>query len=80
MFFGDCTPPAFEKVMVYPEEVENLSYRVLDEVVDRFRMKIEARHGREQDGPCPARLKHQLEMTLVKWGFTNDQNESPPFF
>jgi hypothetical protein len=72
--------PALEKIVVYPEKIENLSYRVIDEVVDRFRMEIEGRREGEQDGPCPARLKHQLEMTLVKRGFTDDQNKPPPLF
>jgi hypothetical protein len=47
-----------EKIVIYPEKIENLSYGMIDKVVDRFRMEIEGRHGRKQDGPYPTRLKH----------------------
>jgi hypothetical protein len=67
-------------MMVYSEKIENLSHRMIDEVVDRFWTVIKGRHGREQDGPCPANLKHQLEMTLVKRGLADDQNKPPPLF
>ena len=35
--------PAVEKMMVEPKKVEDLSDGVVDEIVNRFRMKIESR-------------------------------------
>ena len=80
MFSCSTTSPALEEIMAYPKKIENLSHRVIDEVIDRFWTEIEGRHRREQDGSCPARLKHQLEMALVKRRFTDDQEKPPPFF
>ena len=64
--------------MIDPEEIEDLSHRVVDEVVDRFRMKIEGGHGRKEDGSHAARLDHQLQMSQVERCLPDHQNKFSP--
>jgi len=52
--FRCWAPPALEEMMIYLEEVENLSNRMQDEIIDRLRREIESRHRRKEDGPHTA--------------------------
>ena len=66
-------------MMVHPEKIEHLSDSVVDEVVNRFRMKVEGRGRGEQNSTHSACLEHQFDMAKMEWGFPDDQNEFSPF-
>ena len=60
------------------KKIENLSYRMVDEIVDRGGFEIESGQGWKENGAHPAGLKHQFKMALVERGFPDSKNESSP--
>ena len=62
------------------KEVQDLTNSVIDEIVDRSWLEIEGRDRGKDDGSHPVCLKHQFEMSAMKRGLPNHQDEFPPLF
>jgi hypothetical protein len=71
--------PTFHEIGFNTEEIQNSTHSVLNNIINSNRPCIERRHGRHNDRPHFAHLRHATQMPQVQRRLPQEQNQPAPF-
>jgi len=75
---GSQPPDAFAPAT--PDHVVKYFHGVIDDVINCLRVVVESRHWRKDNCSPLTEFRHAPEVTQMQWGFSNNKDQSFPFF
>src|SRR6476620_6277165 len=75
-----CPFPSRLLDVLNAEVVEDAMCKMLNQVINCVRVKIEARHGRQDLDAKTGQFEHVLQMNRIEWRLTRDEQKRSTLF
>ena len=71
--------PAFNHAGIEIEQIQTPADRLIDNIVDSFRLVVECRNGRHNDGAVLSGGEHATQVAGMQWCLAHHKYEPAPF-